>query len=197
MSHVMSELEGKGNLRARGKEFGDALPLKIAMALVNHVSRALHFELRAPHCRALTCCHMLQVAMFDLDLAAIEIYVRQDGGSSAAWRVTYEALRSFMEANQMRTLLFTRRYFNSFTLNIAILSADGKSVTQLLLTSAVTSSGFVYPLPSALATHICSKLGHKPFDLSAAADELGVAVCLDKVCASQPLSPCHETSTQP
>ena len=102
--------------------------------------------------------------------AFAEPYGYSEGGSDDDWCLSYEALRDMLIRKRERACLFTRRYSDNFTLDIAVLSEDEKSIVQVLLGAAIVddSSGAqrVYPLPSALAKQICAALGVKPSDLA-------------------------------
>ena len=71
-----------------------------------------------------------------------------------------------------RILLFSRRYFGNYTLDMAILSADGATLTNVLLGAAVTSNGAVFPRPSNLAKYICEQMGLDPAKLAARGSSL-------------------------
>ena len=66
-----------------------------------------------------------------------EPYGWHEGGSDQDWVRSYEALRDELVRLGKSGCLFTRRYYSNFTLNIAVLSEDKQSVTQVLLGAAV------------------------------------------------------------
>jgi hypothetical protein len=71
------------------------------------------------------------------EVAVAEPYGWDEGGSDPDWVLSYKALRVQLVRLGKRGCLFTRRYYSNFTLNIAILSEDDQSITQVLLGAAV------------------------------------------------------------
>jgi hypothetical protein len=71
----------------------------------------------------------------EVDVA--EPYAWLEGGSNDGWVETFEALRMHLVTKGERGCFFTRRYpGDHYTLNMAILAADGLSLTQVLLGAA-------------------------------------------------------------
>ena len=61
-----------------------------------------------------------------------------EGGSGDDWIRSYQALRKLLVEKGERGCLFTRAYpGNHHTLNLAIVSPDGESLTQVLIGAAV------------------------------------------------------------
>ena len=109
-----------GARRASAGRYCDSVPLCVAAALTNH----LELRVRGHD----------QVERFEIAVA--EPYAWLEGGNDDDWVRSLEALRSGLVEKRERCCFFTRLYFNNFTLNIAILSEDGQSLTQVLLGAA-------------------------------------------------------------
>ena len=120
MAPVLTALEPLGKLRKKAAEYGDIVPLRVATALTNHLQLVVNSGNSTRR----------------FEVAAAEPYAWREGGSGADWDKSYEALRKALIEKQERGCFFTRQYWNNFTLNIAILSEDDKSLTQVLLGAA-------------------------------------------------------------
>ena len=76
-------------------------------------------------------------------MAVAEPYGWHEGGNDDDWVKSLEALRDQLKRLGKRGCFFTRRYFNNFTLNLAILSEDGESISNVLFGGAVEVAGAV------------------------------------------------------
>ena len=121
MADACDELQPKGERRSCGRRYRDLTPTLVAEALCNHCT--------------------LELDGACVDVAIAEPYVWMEGGSSDQWVKMYERLLLLLKAKKERGCFFTKRYPNdNFTLNLAILSADGESVTQVLIGAIVATT---------------------------------------------------------
>ena len=120
---LLEALAPMGQRRTTADAYGDMTPLVAVAALTQHVTMRVSGA------------NGEQTFKVEIDVA--EPYAWLEGGSNDNWRDSFEALRETLVKKKERGCFFTRWYpGDHYTLNMAFLSADGKSLTQVLIGAA-------------------------------------------------------------